>query len=40
MKRKNPAEILAVANHGLANGIPRWDETADQSSPKAPKPSP
>ena len=37
---KNPAATLAVANHGLANGLPRYAEILDQSSPIAPMPIP
>lgn len=32
--------ILAVANHGLASGVPRYDEIAAQSIAKEPIPRP
>lgn len=38
--KKNPTATLAVANQGLANGLPRYEEIEDQSRPIAPMPSP
>uniref|UniRef100_A0A0A9PM23 Uncharacterized protein n=1 Tax=Arundo donax TaxID=35708 RepID=A0A0A9PM23_ARUDO len=40
MTTQKPAAMLAVANQGLASGLPRYEEMDDQSSPIAPKPSP
>uniref|UniRef100_A0A0E0A4E6 Uncharacterized protein n=1 Tax=Oryza glumipatula TaxID=40148 RepID=A0A0E0A4E6_9ORYZ len=40
LEMKKPAAMLAVANHGLASGLPRYDEMDDQSSPIAPMPRP
>ena len=38
--RKKPTAILAVANHGLASGLPRYEEIVAQSMPKEPIPRP
>ena len=38
--RKNPTATLAVANHGLASGLPRYEEIVGQSIPKEPIPRP
>lgn len=34
----NPAATLAVANQGLARGLPRYEEMVDQSMAKEPIP--
>lgn len=40
MIKKKPAAMLAVANHGLASGLPRYADMVDQSNPIAPMPNP
>lgn len=40
MQRKYPTAMFAVANHGVASGLPRYEDMLDQSSPIAPIPRP
>lgn len=35
-----PTAMLAVANHGLASGLPRYEDMLAQSRPIAPNPRP
>lgn len=38
--KQNPTPTFAVANHGLAKGVPRYDAVVDQSTANDPIPRP